>query len=230
MCVGHWQPRLHRRYQATWSGLTIAAEQLTHAQLVWLRLCLLHAVTGFWRHLFTLHSGNEDVGWFFKLPWVSCSLQILIVRWGLSSCYVPWGVSELWIMTGIIASKGTAARDEGKSNMQQWLPVVLDSLEKAEVLKDQWWPAVGSGLNFFQRLLMYSSSIVKWAVIPMPVTHTNTCIQRVTWISRTSPSQLLGRQWWKRAGAPLALSHASWGMWAFLLPGFASSLGSHSLV
>lgn len=231
MCVGHWQPRLRRRCQAAWSGLMIAAEQLTHVQLVWLRLCLVHTVTGFWRHLFTLHAGNEDIGWFFKLPSVSWRLQILLVRWEMSSRYVPLRPSgSFWALGCDWNCKGTAARYEGKSNMQQWLPVVLDSLEKAAVLKDQWWPTVGSGLNFFQRQLVYSSSTVKWAGIPMPVIHTNTCIQRVTWISRILPSQLLGRQWWKRAGSPLAPSHASKGMLAFLLPGFATSLCSHSLV
>lgn len=49
MCVGHWQPRLHRRCQVACSGLMIAAGQLTHVSGV--AKTLLHAVTGFWRHL-----------------------------------------------------------------------------------------------------------------------------------------------------------------------------------
>lgn len=43
-------------------------------------MCLLHAVTGFWRHLSTLHVDNEDVGWLFKMQSVSCSLQMLPVK------------------------------------------------------------------------------------------------------------------------------------------------------
>lgn len=49
-------------------------------------------------------------------------------------------------MTDVIVSRDTAVRDEGKSNMS-WT-----AWRKGTV--GQWWPTVGSRLNFFQRQMV----------------------------------------------------------------------------